>query len=226
VIELTEIESKYFELVENNISLKEFENWVYNSRFLEHELNENEYLDLISLNYNTPSCIYELGKILTDKIDKGKFEKKRMCKILNSIADRDGSEAKNLILCYDLYCKGYAFLQDLGLGIGLFLEVPSGGEYKAEYWDKLTLIEKNKLLGSAYPKAKELAIELIQWINEDKIKFLGKQDEILNYWEYIDNRNNEEKESRLWKAVALDPITNEIRVRKNILLSENGEFIN
>jgi hypothetical protein len=210
VVELTAIEAKYFDLVENQISLKEFEQWVYHSPFLEKELNEDQYLDLIALNYNTPSSIYELSKILIDKINKGKFEKKRMCNILNSIINRDGNEAKNLILCYDLYCKGYDFLKDLGIGIGLYLDVPSGGKYSAAS----TEIEKNELLESVYPQARELAVELLQWINEDKIKFTGNQDEAYSRWEYFDERNMEEKESRVWKAEEIETKTNEVRTEK------------
>lgn len=48
MIELTEKESKYFDLMEDRISIKEFERWVYNSKWLEEELksisNRKSYL--------------------------------------------------------------------------------------------------------------------------------------------------------------------------------------
>lgn len=142
--EFTEIESKYFDLVANQISLKEFENWVYTSDFLEKELNEGQYLDLISLNYNTPSSVYELSKILSDKIDFGKFEDNKLIKLLNSIVNRDCNEVPSLISCYDLYCDGYNFFEGIGLGIGLSL-IMSLDEYRVNDWTSLTEIEKYRL---------------------------------------------------------------------------------
>lgn len=115
MIEINELESKYLDLMEGKISIKEFERWVYSSKWLEIELSENEYTDLISLNYNTPSSKYEIRKILKERFDEGKFEAIKIIHLLDSIIDRDGNEEASLMRMYDLYCKGYYFLEDLGL---------------------------------------------------------------------------------------------------------------
>ena len=89
------------------ISIKEFENWVYETKWLESELTEDEYTDLISLNYGASSSKYEIGKILKERFDKGKFESVKMVELLTSIIERDGKEGESLTRMYDLYCKGY-----------------------------------------------------------------------------------------------------------------------
>lgn len=223
MIELNEIESKYFDLIESKISIKEFENWVYKSKWLEVELSEEEeYLDLISLNYGTPSSRYEIGKILNGRLDKGKFETIRMIELLNSVIQKDGKEGESLMKMYDLYCKGYYFLDDLGLGIGLFIEVPH--KYGIDYFYELNKEQKKELIDSVYPSAKELAKELKNWLIIGDLKLTGEQESELNRWQYEDNRTEEDKKSRIWKVEDIDVKTGEIRSKRNILLNKDGSF--
>lgn len=174
MIRLNEIESKYFSLTEDKISIKEFEEWVYQSKWLEGDFSRDEYLDLISLDLNTPSAKYEIGKIFKNKIDEGKFQKIKFLNLLESIIERDGKEGESLAKMYDLYCDGYYFLQDLGLGIGLEIEVPTG--FGVNYYHELNADQKKRLIDSVYPTAKELAEELKNWIiNGELILTRGKR---------------------------------------------------
>jgi hypothetical protein len=222
MIELNEIESKYLDLMGEKISIKEFENWVYESNWLENELTEDEYTELVSLNYRTPSSIYEVGKILRERFDEGKFESVKMIDLLNSIIERDGKEGESLTRMYDLYCKGYYFLEDLGLGIGLFVGVPH--KYGVEYYHELNERQKKEIADSVYPSAKELAIELKNWILNGDLKLTGEKESELNRWQYIDNRTEEDKKSRVWKIEDVDDKTGEIRSKRNILLNKEGDF--
>lgn len=222
MIELNEIESKYLDLMGEKITIKEFENWVYESNWLENELTEDEYTDLISLNYGTPGSIYEVGKILRERFDEGKFESVRMIELLNSIIERNGKESESLTRMYDLYCKGYYFLEDLGLGIGLFVEVPR--KYGVEYYHELNERQKKEIVDSVYPSAKELATELKIWILNGDLKLTGEKEPELNRWQYIDNRTEEEKKLRVWKIEDVNDKTGEIRSKRNILLNKEGDF--
>lgn len=222
MIELNEIESKYFDLIGEKISIKEFENWVYETKWLESELTEDEYTDLISLNYGASSSKYEIGKILKERFDEGKFESVKMVELLTSIIGRDGKEGDSLTRMYDLYCKGYYFLEDLGLGIGLFIEVPN--KFGVEYYHELNDKQKKELLNSVYPAAKELANELKNWILKGDLKLTGEREPELNRWQYIDNRTEEDKKSRVWKVEDVDSKTGEIRSKSNLLLNKNGIF--
>lgn len=187
VIELNEIEEKYFLLLQGQITLQEFESWIYAATHLEDDLSEKEYLELISLNYKFPSAKYELGKLLKDRVDFGKFETIKMIDLLNSIIERDGQEAEALIQMYNLYCKGYYFLDELGLGIGLYLEVPS--DLGVDYYHELSETEKKERVNKVYPHAQELSRELKSFLLSEEIELTGKQDENLNHWQYIDVRD-------------------------------------
>jgi hypothetical protein len=123
---------------------------------------------------------------------------------------------------YDLYCKGYYFLEDLGLGIGLFIEVPN--KYGVEYFYELAESQKRELVDSVYPPAKQLAIELKQWILNKEIKLSGEKDEALNRGQYTDNRIEKDKASRVWKVSDIDKVTGDVRSKTNTLLDKNGNF--
>ena len=194
MIELNKIESKYLHLMEDKISVKEFENWVYNSEWLEDELTEDEYTDLISLNYNISNAKYEIGKIFKERFSEGKFETVKMLNLLNSIIDRDGREGEALTIMYDLYCNGYYFLKDLGLGIGLYVEVPH--KYGVEYYHELKEDKKKELVNSVYPSARELAEELKNWLLVGDLKLTGEQEP-----KFIDKRIEVDKISRVWKVL-------------------------
>ena len=201
------------------ISIKEFENWVYTSKWLKKELTEDEYTDLISINFNNASSIHDAEKILGGKIDNGKFESVKMLEILSSIIQRDGKEAESLIRTYDLYCKGYFFLKDLGLGIGLSIKSPHN--YSVEYFYELNENQKKELTDSVYPFAKELAVELKDWLMKGDLKLIGEKESELNRWQYIDNRNEEDKISRIWKVDKIDNRTGHILSETNLLLTKN-----
>lgn len=187
MIELDELESKYLALMQGNLSIQEFENWVYNSNWLENQLNEHEYTELISLNFEAPDSKYEIGKVLNDRVDHGKFETVKMLQLLDSIIDRDGQEGESLSLMYSLYCKGYFFLEDLGLDIGLYIAIPPSN-YRVEYFHELSEEKQKELLDSVYPSAKEIAGELKNCLLSGTLTLTGEKDEERGYWQYIDKR--------------------------------------
>ena len=222
MIELNEIETKYLKLMDKEISIKDFENWVYSSNWLEDELSEDEYTDLISLNYENSGSRYEVGKILENRLDLAKFEAFKFIEMLNSIIERNGKEGEALTIMYDLYCKGYYFLEGLGLGIGLFVHVPN--KYDVEYYHELNEKQKKELLDSVYPSAKELAIEIKTWLLAGDLKLTGEKEPELNRWQYIDNRTDDDKKSRVWEIADVDKKTGEVRSKRNVLLNSKGEF--
>lgn len=77
-----EFEKYYFDLVYGSLEINKFENWIYSNKDLKNILNEDDYLDLISLNFKSKHIKYEIEKILTKYIDYSKFEKKRVLSLL------------------------------------------------------------------------------------------------------------------------------------------------
>jgi hypothetical protein len=197
MITLNKIESKYFDLVENRISITAFKNWINQSEWLQDELTEDEYLDLIILNYNQ-KVIYikdEVKNILKERINEGKVETIKMLNYLNSIIERDGKEGIALIKMYDLYCAGYYFLEELGLHIGLQIIIARG--YEVDSYDELNEKQQKALVNSTYPSAQKLAKEVKNSLLAGDLKLTGEQDEKLNHWEFIDNRTENDKKSKL-----------------------------
>lgn len=177
MINFTILEKHYFKLLENEISIKEFEHWLYDSEWLEKELGEDIYLDWISIDYNSKAAKHEIRILLTSNIGIERFETLKMIRLLNVLIERKGREIDALIELYDLYCGGYHFLQELGINYGLGLIEP----YKVE-------VEKpSKLIDSYYPKVKDLAISIKDLLENGTIKLLGSRIDDY-YWEYIDYR--------------------------------------
>jgi hypothetical protein len=97
-----------------------------------------------------------------------------------------------LITFYNLYCKGYIFLDNLGLGYGLRVKVPGINNYY-ETWADLTEKEQLNLMNSFYPCLDTEIKKVIAWIDTGKVVLTGIKDEY-NRFEYIDNRIESEKQ--------------------------------
>jgi hypothetical protein len=100
---------------------------------------------------------------------------------------------------YDLYCKGYNFLQDLGLGFGLMVEVPPS-KYSKDNWEDLREEEKQDLLNSFSPEIDVVIQRVIDWLTNKRIILTGEQDEIGHY-NYQDFRTEDERKLLMWTPV-------------------------
>ncbi|MBB6611317.1 hypothetical protein H7F15_09735 [Pontibacter sp. Tf4] len=200
------IEQKFYETIFGTVALEEFESWVYSDKELETILSEDEYLELISFNYKKNGAKCELVNLLIDRyIDLAEYEKWRMLNLLYAAKNKDEKLPDILRQFYDLYCKGYAFLNYLGLGYGLTVEVPPSN-YKAETWEGMSETEKSELIESFYPQLQSDIERAITWIENGKIILSGKADEIGHY-EYEDLRTEKERESTVWTEVERDDTT-------------------
>lgn len=183
------IKYTFFQAMNGQMDLANFEQWVYSSSDLEQELSKQLYLDLISLNYKQSGAKYELSHLLERHIDKGEYETYKLRRLLNQAKLRNLELPGVLEQFYDLYCHGYYFLQELGINYGLTvtsLPMP----YQADHWSALSKEEVVTLVNSI-PAELELEVELVErWLDAGKIILTGKQDD-LNHFEYIDNRTQE-----------------------------------
>jgi hypothetical protein len=168
------VEEQYFRLIDRQISLKDFEKWVYDSETLEASIDAALYFELISLNYNQPHGDYMLSKILADNILPGKFEERKIHDILDGIIHKNDKAAAYLILCYELHWKGYPYFENLA-HIGFDLEVPY--QYNVDFWHELNPTQQKEILDTIYPKATQLATDLKKWIqlNRNNIDFCSEK---------------------------------------------------
>jgi hypothetical protein len=198
-----DIKETFFQTLYGDKSVLDFEQWLYMDKRLESTLTPEDYLDLISYGYKGDRVKYGLYKLLEKHIDKGEYEKWKLLRILNRALQRDNDLPKLLMLFYDLYCKGYNFLDNLGLGYGLAVEVPYS---QADSWDELTPTQQKKLLDSFYPDIENEIKKVIEWLQTDKVVLTGIQDEY-NHYEYIDNRTDDEKKPTAFKVTTIETTT-------------------
>ncbi|WDE07827.1 hypothetical protein SG34_013635 [Thalassomonas viridans] len=189
---MSEVEFIIYKLLAREVELPEFEQWVYSEACLENMLSADEYLDLISLNYKTPSSLYEAEKILKPHISISKYFEWFISRVLHKIIERPNDVYKYIEQCYDLYCDGFGFLDNLGMGYGLHIPcLPD--KYKVNSWDELSIPEQEKLIDSFYPAVLEEAQKVLSWLNTGKIQITG-HDGGYQGIEYEDHRSIEEKE--------------------------------
>ena len=117
------IQLKFYETIIGKISTEEFESWIYSDKEIETILPDDDYLELISINYKKDGAKYELVNLLSEKyVDLREYEKWKMLNKLTTALKKDKRLPDILREFYDLYCRGYTFLNDLGLGYGLTVE--------------------------------------------------------------------------------------------------------
>jgi len=189
----------FFKTIKGNISIDDFEKWIYTNKEIESILSNDDYLDFVSLNYKKNGAKYELYYLIKKQIDLGEFETFKMLGLLEETKKKDENLPCYLMEFYDLYCRGYSFLQDIGLGYGLSVEVPIG-KYKANTWDELDKLQQKELLESFSPNLEIEIQRLINWLTSKKIILTGEQDE-LGHYDYEDFRAEEEKKSLIWGPV-------------------------
>lgn len=201
-----DIQRVFYETLKGDKSIFDFERWLYANKELEACLDAGDYLDLISLNFKKSGAKYELWQLLKKHVDPGDFEKYKMLGLLYEAKQRTDKLPHILMQFYDLYCKGYDFLQDLGLGIGLTVVSPSLNNTNANSWDELTAKQQKELLDGFSPELEMCLEKAIRWLETGQITLTGQQNDNLRF-DYADLRSEEEKKSSLWVVVSENKAT-------------------
>lgn len=178
------VELVFFKLVSHEIELLEFEKWVYSESKLEEILSSDDYLELISINYKTPSGLYEAEKVLSNYFSMGKYYEWNIRNILQKITDKPNDVHKYIEQCYDLYCYGFDFMDNLGMGYGLGLTCP-------DYY--------NEKVDDYYPKILGEVEKVLEWLDSGKIVITSHSGKYQGI-EYEDSRSVEEKEPTGYKV--------------------------
>ena len=198
----SDIQEIFFDTLSGDKTILEFEEWLYADKRLETILNSDDYLELISYGYKSDTANKWLYLLLSKHIDKGEFERRRVRKLLTKALNRDEDLPQILMTFYDMYCKGYNFFDNLGLGYGLRVEVPGINNYQ-ETWDDLTETEQTNLINSFYPDLDTEIKKVISWLDTGKVVLTGIKDEY-NHFEYVDNRTELEKQPTSYKVATVD----------------------
>ncbi|HEY4322794.1 MAG TPA: hypothetical protein VGN20_02380 [Mucilaginibacter sp.] len=191
---------KFLDTLSGDISINEFEQWIYNDKKIANILSLEDYLDLISLNYQKSGAKYELDILLKKHVGASCYETHKMLKLLYEAELKTHKLPDILRDFYDLYCKEYNFLMDLGIGYGLKVEVPPNGDTNTGTWEDLSPSQQKELLDSFSPGLEKEINQVINWLIAGKIVLTGEHDE-MEHWRYNDFRSEEEKKSKIWRAM-------------------------
>ena len=195
------IKERFYKTIKGDISPDDFEQWLYADKELAKQLNPDDYLELVSFDYKKNGAKYELWDLLTKHIDREESEAYKMLGLLHEAKRKNERLPRILMEFYDLYCKGYDFLKDLGMGIGFAVVSPRGDYSAADTWEELTTQQQNELLDSFSPELEKCIEQVINWLEIKKIVLTGELNHIGHYI-YKDYRTEKEKKPRLWVTKA------------------------
>lgn len=195
-----DIQVEFFKVYGDEVPVADFESWLYANKELEHYLGEETYVDLVSLNFKDRHIKHEMGKVIDPFLDFGKCEERRLIRLLSDLIERTQAFGRSLIDTYDLYCSGYYFFDNLGLGYGLNF---ANDYWNYSDWEKLTDEEKEVRIDKVYGAVKAEAQIVLNWIEEQKVIPTGKKDEIGRF-EFIDKRTDSERNLRTVEVIALN----------------------
>jgi hypothetical protein len=182
----------FYRVITGEMPLPDFEQWLYASTDVEQLLSADDYLALLTLNYRKSGARYELIMLLEQQLDLGEFETHKLLKLLQEASLKTPRLPFILMEFYYLYCRGYYFLQDLGIGYGLAVDAPWVENTTADSWDELTSTQQAALLASFSPGLEHELDRVQRWLVTGQIVLTGEYDE-LGYHTYRDLRPSTEQ---------------------------------
>jgi hypothetical protein len=135
----------FYRLLDKDLLLKDFEQFIYNNDQIKSELQADLYLDLISIDYNLKGSYWELCNKIEPYIDKNEFYLWQTKRLLSDIIDNKIDLVFATRKLRDLYfATGENFIPiKLGVGYDSELdELPTPDEY--DQWNEQELKEKLK----------------------------------------------------------------------------------
>ncbi len=125
-----------------------------------------------------------------------------MRRVLQKIIDRTHDVHIFIEECYNLYCDGYSFVDNLGLCYGLAI-TDLQSNYDANTWEELGLNKQMELIDSFYPEVCNEAEKVLYWLDSKKIVLTG-HDESFRGISYQDNRTEEEIKPTSYEVATQD----------------------
>lgn len=182
-----DIELVFYKVIRNEMSIIDFEKWLYHidDKAINENFGDDFYFELININYKSKFSSNELKKVIYSKIPFDKFELKILKFLLNNLINETRDRVETLEILYDLYRKGYYFLESLAITYISYDidEIPRLSVEKL--WDKVNFIKKRALLNKISKKLEVEAKLILELLNNGII-------EITNEFEYIDFRKEKD----------------------------------
>jgi len=174
---LTEQKARHYlyKALRKDTSIPELENWLYKYDELEELLGKSNYFKLISIDYRDKYAFEALEKIIRTIINVGALEEERIIGLLHNVLSDQHDIVSTTERIYDEYCKGYNFLGFIAITY-----------IKHADYDELNVYgNREKMIEQLDVVCKE-ATRLIGFFNNREIV-------ITSEYNYVDNRNEEDK---------------------------------
>ncbi len=178
---LSQAEKEIHQVLVKKMSLKSFEQWLYENKTLESN-NSDLHLELISFDYSSEGNFNYFYDSFAKYVHFYKFEGDRIKEYLYSIINRDEKCGDAIHAMYHLYHDDYKFLERLGMAYGVRL---------TDYDTSIPNDELNGILDDFYPDIISNAKNVLGWLEEGKIVFKGQVDSY-DVFEYEDLRSEAE----------------------------------
>jgi hypothetical protein len=175
---------KLFEFLNDEITLSEFQNFIFQTKELEDELETEIYNYLILFNPTDENEIKRVKHLVSKIISEREFETWKLTELLKKFITEPQKIKEYLDIFYDLFCGsfdeekheirlGYTFLEHLGLNYfwwmdESYLELIYGDGWENEYQKSLNNFE------FYHNQLKPYAEKILNAINLGEIKILSK----------------------------------------------------
>ena len=175
-----------YKYLNGELTLSQFEEFVYAEKSLEEELDEDNYMYLISFNYKDKNATDSLKEFIYDRlVCEAEFETWRLSSLLNQFIETEVDIDKKLDKFYSMFygtcnrrgemVKGYRFLGNLGLNY--FYWMDEG--YLSTFYSGGLQVELKKAKGDFkfyHSQLKPIAQKILRAIesNDIEIKKFGE----------------------------------------------------
>ena len=190
----------YYDYLDDPTKLSDLENFLYSNEWIREVVGEDDYLELISINFHARDVRFKLGEILVKHVGWAEHQKELLVSDFRSILMDSERTPEILSDLYDKYCDGYYFLNDLGLGYGLCCTSPHIDGKSYDSWEDLDSEQQRRVLEGFHQQLKSDVRRALDWVESGKIVLMNNRDE-LNRMKFEDFRTIEEKQSTVWKEV-------------------------
>lgn len=183
------LKERIFKVIEKQIDIKEFENWLYSETSLSERMEEGLIFELYSFNYNQLGVDYEFRKLFLSFFDEKDFTSWKIVTNLQTLSR--GCKVPERILAdfYELGYNGYPCLSSIG-----YID-----DFECFGWSR------EEMLTTVQKEARQLLLEIQEWLlnstNVDLSKFEAKTKKI-DMVHYSDSNNviiTENNSNRWWE---------------------------
>jgi len=171
----------FYKVFNYEITLHDFADLFYESyKDFEPYMCPDDYLELISFDFDNSYAMYELHKLVKKHINLGEIETRKLLSLLDDARKKSDKTPYALEMLYHLYCDGYYFLQAIGLNYGLCVVVPYNN-LGVNHWSELKKQDQEAILNRFYPKLTEECDRIISLLKNKTIVPMGERDEMGRY---------------------------------------------